>query len=212
MSKRLFILVLAGLLLMLLAGCGSNPAAGLTITPVPTLATTAELTPLAIVPGQERTATAAASVPTGTAEATSAAAGAGTPAATETEVAFEPPNCTGVDCTKNGPAITQNLKGDATSGQTIFAANCAECHGDQGKGGVPNPGSEDGTVPPLNPIDPMFTTKDPATMAKQIDLYVEHGSHTNGTQQMPNWGDSGTLTAQQIADVIAYVMSLNPSQ
>ncbi len=212
MSKPLFILLASVSLLTLLAGCGASPAAGLTITPVPTLAPTVALTPLAIVPGQERTATAAASAPSGTAEATSQATGAGTPAASDTEAAFEPPNCTGVDCTKNGPAITQNLKGDATSGQAIFAANCAECHGDRGNGGVPNPGSEDGTVPPLNPIDPMFTTKDPATFAKQIDLYVEHGSHTNGTQQMPNWGDSGTLTPQQIADVIAYVMSLNPSQ
>jgi mono/diheme cytochrome c family protein len=29
------------------------------------------------------------------------------------------------------------------------------------------------------------------------------------TRNMPAWGDNGALTPQQIADVIAYIMSLN---
>ncbi len=109
-----------------------------------------------------------------------------------------------------GPAI--NLTGNAANGATIFAANCASCHGPQGKGGVPNPGSADGTVPPLNPIDPTIANKDPKVFARNVDLFIEHGSTPEGTPalKMPAWGDNKLLTPQQIADLIAYIISLNP--
>ena len=41
---------------------------------------------------------------------------------------------------------------------------------------------------------------------------MEHGSTPSGSNPqltMPAWGDQKKLTDQQIADVIAYVMSLN---
>jgi mono/diheme cytochrome c family protein len=103
-------------------------------------------------------------------------------------------------------------KGDATAGQKVFADNCEKCHGKQGAAGIDNPGSTDGTVPNLNPIDPAFSTKDPTAFAAQIDAFIEHGSTPDGPSPknvMDSWGDSGKLTPQQIADVIAYVMSLN---
>ena len=50
-----------------------------------------------------------------------------------------------------GPAI--GLTGNVTAGEKVFVDNCKKCHGDQGVGGVANPGSDDGTIPPLNPID-----------------------------------------------------------
>jgi mono/diheme cytochrome c family protein len=136
------------------------------------------------------------------------------PAATATTEASTPPqpNCDKPDCTKAGPAIAQNLKGDVTAGQKVFAQNCEKCHGPQGTAGIDNPGSTDGTVPDLNPIDPAFSAKDPAAFAAQIDAFVEHGSKPDGPNPknvMDSWGDSGKLTPQQIADVIAYVMSLN---
>jgi mono/diheme cytochrome c family protein len=43
-------------------------------------------------------------------------------------------------------------------------------------------------------------------------LFIEHGSTPEGdnpAKSMPAWGDNNTLTPQQIADVIAYIMSLN---
>ncbi len=113
----------------------------------------------------------------------------------------------------NGPAI--NLTGDATRGATIFAANCVPCHAAEGKGGIANPGSTDGTVPPLNPIDPGLVNADPKIFAKNIDLFIEHGSTPEGTKpqiSMIPFGDSKILTPQQIADVIAYVISLNPKK
>ena len=87
-----------------------------------------------------------------------------------------------------------------------------QCHGDLGKGGVANPGSDDGTVPPLNPIDDALVNSDAKVFAQNIDLFVEHGSTPSGsapTLKMTPFGDQKTLDAQQIADVIAYVISLN---
>src|ERR1017187_2087626 len=60
----------------------------------------------------------------------------------------------GVDLTANGPAAA--IHGDPAAGRLVFAQNCASCHADRGIGNVPNPDSDDGTVPTLNPIDPGF--------------------------------------------------------
>ena len=112
-----------------------------------------------------------------------------------------------------GPGEAVNLTGSSSAGEQLFAANCVPCHGAKGVGNIANFGSTDGTVPPLNPID--STLKDPTykTFATNIDLFIQHGSTPEGTSpifQMPPWGDSGTLKQQQIADIIAYLISLNP--
>ncbi len=145
---------------------------------------------------------------------TATAAGSSTivPAATSTSVAVpvqpdpdaaKPSNPGGV-----GPALA--LTGDAASGQTIFTTYCKVCHGDKGVGGVANPGSKDGTVPSLNPIDDTIAHKDLKVFAANIDLFVEHGSKPDGDKpqlSMVAWGDTKSMTPQQIADVIAYVIS-----
>ncbi len=110
----------------------------------------------------------------------------------------------GVDKTKPGQAV--NLTGDAAAGKTVFDANCAKCHGAAGVGGVANPGSEDESVPPLAPIDPGYNT------ATALDVVIQHGSEPEGNQPsltMPAYGDKKLLTQQQIADVIAYILSIN---
>ncbi len=110
-----------------------------------------------------------------------------------------------------GPGPALELKGDPGKGAQVFT-NCVPCHGNQGKGGVANPGSTDGTVPSLNPIDPTIANSDPTVFAYNVDLFVEHGSTPDGpnpTFKMPAWGDSNALVPQQIADVIAYVINLN---
>ena len=109
-----------------------------------------------------------------------------------------------------GPALA--LTGDATKGAEIFKTNCVSCHGEQGKAPVDNPGSTDGTVPSLNPIDEALVNADAKTFAANIDLYIEHGSTPEGSGpalKMLAFGDTKTLTDQDIADVIAYVISLN---
>ncbi len=125
-------------------------------------------------------------------------------AVTETVESARPSN-------PGGPGSALNLKGDSKNGAQVFV-NCVPCHGTLGKGGVANTGSTDGTVPSLNPIDATIANKDPKVFAYNIDLFVEHGSTPDGPNpalKMPAWGDTKGLTPQQIADVIAYVMSLN---
>jgi len=112
-----------------------------------------------------------------------------------------------------GPGQALGLTGDANSGQTVFAANCAICHAAEGKGGNPNPGATAGTVPALNPINPALKNPDKTIFATNLDLFIEHGSTPPGpgpTFSMPPWGDKGKLSPQQIANVIAYLISLNP--
>ncbi len=111
-----------------------------------------------------------------------------------------------------GPGDAIQLTGDAAAGATVFTQNCETCHNTEGKGGIENSGSADGTVPPLNPIDPTIKSPDYATFATNLDLFIQHGSTPEGVnpeRTMPAWGDLGKLTQQQIADVIAYIISLN---
>jgi mono/diheme cytochrome c family protein len=110
------------------------------------------------------------------------------------------------------PGKAIDLTGDPVKGAAIFTAQCVQCHGIDGKQGVDNPGSTDGTVPPLNPIDEAIKNADPKAFATNLDLYVENGSTPEGTSpklKMPAFGAQSFLTQQQIADVIAYVMGLN---
>jgi mono/diheme cytochrome c family protein len=147
------------------------------------------------------------------------AASAGTPiaaapAATAAEVEPEATEEVARPSNPGGPGAAVGLTGDAASGQKVYSANCAVCHGPDGKGGVANPGSADGDVPPLNPVDSTLTSSDPKTYATNLDLFLEHGSTAEGnnpTFGMPAWGDKSLLTQQQIADVIAYIVSLNPA-
>lgn len=123
----------------------------------------------------------------------------------EVEEAAKPSN-------PGGPGEAVNLTGDATAGATVYVDQCEKCHGTEGKGGVQNAGSADGTVPPLNPIDSTMVSTDAKTFATNIDLFIEHGSTPEGDnpeKTMPALGDQKKMSPQQIADVIAYVMSLN---
>jgi mono/diheme cytochrome c family protein len=111
-----------------------------------------------------------------------------------------------------GPGPAASMIGDIARGRSGFGTYCAACHGPEGVQGVPNPGSDDGSVPTLNPIDPTIANRDPRIFAVNVDLFIEHGSLPEGPGPMiimPFFGDGKMLTAQQIADLIAYVMDLN---
>jgi alcohol dehydrogenase (cytochrome c) len=73
--------------------------------------------------------------------------------------------------------------GDPAAGKTVFADNCAGCHGVSGTGG--NGGPDLTAIP---------SAKDEATVMKQVQ---------NGGGGMPAF--KGTLTQKQIQDVTAYV-------
>lgn len=165
----------------------SPPPAG---TPIPTLIPATLPAPPRFVP-----------MPT----SASATSDAGTPAAGETSNIARPSN-------PGGPGEAVNLTGDANAGAQLYATRCVICHGAEGVGGNPNPGSADGTVPALNPINPTIKDPDYKTFALNLDLFLQNGSVPAGpapTFTMPAWGNLGALTQQQIADVIAYLISLN---
>jgi mono/diheme cytochrome c family protein len=110
------------------------------------------------------------------------------------------------------PAEAATLTGRWKQGKALFEKRCQSCHGPRGTGKVKNPSSADGTVPPLNPIDPALASKTPSAFAANIDRIIQHGSIPDGPKPelfMPNWGDSRALSQQDIADVEAYVMRLN---
>jgi ubiquinol-cytochrome c reductase cytochrome b subunit len=110
------------------------------------------------------------------------------------------------------PEAASFIIGNVDLGETIFKQNCASCHGPQGTGTVPNPGSTDGTVPPLNPIDPELFNKTPQIFTNTIDRYIQHGSIPEGpdpAMRMLPFGDGESLTQQMIANVEAYVLHLN---
>ncbi len=112
-----------------------------------------------------------------------------------------------------GPGPALDRVGDPKAGADVYIANCILCHGPEGKGGVENPGATEKTMPSLNPLDEEMPDKDPKVYACNLDLFIEHGSTPEGTnpqQTMPAFGDEKKLTPQQIADVIAYIISLNP--
>ena len=119
----------------------------------------------------------------------------------------------GVDITVAGPAST--IHGDAVAGGPKFAAMCASCHGDSGALGITNPGSTDGTIPVLNPLDPGFSADsqgDAAIFARELDVFVQHGSRPAGDNPlitMPGFGDHQLLPQSDIADIEAYIMQLN---
>jgi sulfur oxidation c-type cytochrome SoxX len=109
-----------------------------------------------------------------------------------------------------GPAA--DMIGSARHGSVLFSNDCSSCHGPQGTGGVSNPGSDDGNIPSLNPIDEEFIDQNPQTFAENIDRVIQHGSTPPGSnpeEVMPAFGDTNTLTQQELSDIEAYVMQLN---
>jgi mono/diheme cytochrome c family protein len=98
-----------------------------------------------------------------------------------------------------------SLRRDATRAQTtsytaigtqIFAASCAQCHGKNAAGG--------GSAPTLNSTQFLKNTTD-----DQIFALVSGG--VSGTE-MPAWSldYGGTLTGEQVRQVITYLRSLEP--
>ncbi|MGE5237829.1 MAG: cytochrome b N-terminal domain-containing protein [Chloroflexota bacterium] len=111
---------------------------------------------------------------------------------------------------RTGPAA--EVIGSAERGAVLFERECASCHGSEGKGGVANPGSEDGTVPPLNPIDRALFNDRPRLFAENIDRIIQHGATPVGQNpalRMPAFGQTTSLTQEQIANIEAYLLSLN---
>lgn len=117
------------------------------------------------------------------------------------------------------PQNQQSTKGFAASyignpehGAILFRQTCEGCHGVNGVGKVPNPGSDLGTVPALNPISRKLYDSNAVQFIDNIDPIIQNGATQPGPSpalHMPDFGKSNTLTQQQIAQVEAYILSIN---
>ncbi|MCK6553767.1 cytochrome c, partial [Candidatus Binatia bacterium] len=110
------------------------------------------------------------------------------------------------------PGRAATIVGSADHGATLFAIYCATCHGDEGRGGVPDPGSASGQVPALNPIAVTIRSSNPGDFAENLDRFLQHGAvpgQDGGALRMPAFGQTATLTQAEIADIEAYVMQQN---
>ncbi|MGB8490175.1 MAG: cytochrome b N-terminal domain-containing protein, partial [Bacteroidales bacterium] len=108
--------------------------------------------------------------------------------------------------------LAASIIGNPEHGYILFRQQCEGCHGVDGKGGVPNPGSDAGAVPVLNPVSRNFFSNDVMAFVQNIDTVIQHGMVPPGPHpalRMPAFGDSHTLTQQQISQIESYVLSIN---
>lgn len=104
----------------------------------------------------------------------------------------------------DGPAVAESpdappRDSGGASGQAVFAANCATCHGEGGRGD--GPAATGLEPPPADLTDNTWTTGDGSLQA--VTNTIEHGSP--GTAMI---GWKGTLTDAEIAAAAAYVKDL----
>ena len=96
-------------------------------------------------------------------------------------------------------------QGAAVAGAALYVRyGCINCHGPNGLGGVPNPLSEDKTIPPLTGGDFRGEFNTDAKIAAMIRSGSVIGKAP--IVSMPHWG--GILSDQQIAELTAYLKTL----
>ena len=107
------------------------------------------------------------------------------------------------------------IVGSAGNGAELFKSQCRQCHGAAGRGGIPNPGAAANVIPALAPVDRALFSPDPDAFARNIDKYIQHGALPPGKGMkrpvfyMPDFGDSRSMTQQEISNIEAYVLKLN---
>jgi ubiquinol-cytochrome c reductase cytochrome b subunit len=141
-----------------------------------------------------------------------AAGGTLAPTAASLPAAVGPASAKPVKVPSEPPGPAAYMIGSPERGVVVYTQVCISCHGPLGTDEIPNPGSEDGRVPPLNPINRNLFSKDPQTFAETIDRFIQHGAIPAGPNpkfQMLAFGDENSLTQQAISNVEAYVMQLN---
>jgi ubiquinol-cytochrome c reductase cytochrome b subunit len=118
----------------------------------------------------------------------------------------------GISPAKRPPGPAASIIGNPQHGEALFNRNCESCHGLSGTGNVPNPGSTSGKVPALNPINYTLFNKNAQIFAQNIDRFIQHGATPPGpdpTLKMPDFGDSHTLSQQEISEIESYILYIN---
>jgi disulfide bond formation protein DsbB len=106
--------------------------------------------------------------------------------------------------TSPSPSGTTALPGDPQAGGTLYAQNCATCHGANLGGGI---------GPALNPIVKLpGTTGSPLDFNFLIDIITngrKHQSNDPVQTDMPAKGGNPSLTDQNIKDLAAFIIQQN---
>jgi mono/diheme cytochrome c family protein len=103
------------------------------------------------------------------------------------------------------PVPVPREQGAAVAGAALYVRNgCINCHGPSGLGGVPNPLSEDKTIPPLSGQD----FREEFNTDEKITEMIRSGSVIGKPPiaSMPHWG--GILSDEDLADLVAYLKTL----
>ena len=83
-------------------------------------------------------------------------------------------------------------------GAAVFSTYCVLCHGPLGKG--------DGRAASLQQVPPADLTKSRRSVSYKLQIILDGGAALNRSSAMPAWRE--VLTAQQIAEVTAYLSTL----
>lgn len=95
-------------------------------------------------------------------------------------------------------------QGDVVAGMVLYDSfGCVNCHGPNGLGGVPNPASPDGTIPPLVGAD-FHSEFDDQAMADVIRSGSVLGKAP--IVSMPHWG--GIIPAERLQALATYLKTL----
>jgi mono/diheme cytochrome c family protein len=103
------------------------------------------------------------------------------------------------------PVPVPRGQGAAVAGAALYVRDgCINCHGPNGLGGVPNPLSEDKTIPPLSGAD----FREEFNTDKKIEDVIQSGSVIGRSPivSMPHWG--GILSDADLAALVAYLKTL----
>lgn len=98
------------------------------------------------------------------------------------------------------PADPQLLNYAIAGGRSVFAANCAPCHGAGGQGALGFPVLAD---------DDWLWGGDLASIEHTIRYGIRSTHAETRQSEMPKFGVDQVLTAEQISDVTAYLLSLS---
>ena len=95
------------------------------------------------------------------------------------------------------------LPGDPTKGSQLYGQNCVSCHGSNLEGGI---------GPKLNPIQNLGNVKDPLDPTYLVRTITDGLQGVGGFQAlMPPKGGHPALTAQDINDIVAFIIQSNRS-
>ncbi|HKQ72578.1 MAG TPA: cytochrome c [Blastocatellia bacterium] len=112
-------------------------------------------------------------------------------------------NTTDVSVTETTKNPLAGLNAAAVAGKTLYAVNCASCHGDDGKG--------EGDFAASLPTKPSNLTAENVVSATdgKIFLVIKNGTMRDGKVTMP---PARGVTDEQIWQIVSYVRTLSENQ